>query len=126
MHKTLLNAGNYFIILLSFYYHFNQFFNFSFFLFLSHIETTIELSNLSKNVSFKFQSAVSKHGSRRLPSLFYEGITIGISNDNSHDIEVIFNSSTSSLFTFLSLLLLLFLFLLYSSSLFSFNIYYLI
>lgn len=51
-------------------------------------ETTFEMPELQTSVSFQFQQAVSKHGSRRLPSLFYEGVTLGLTSGNSHDIEV--------------------------------------
>jgi hypothetical protein len=31
---------------------------------------------------------VGKHGNHRLPDLFYEGVTFGVTGENSHDFEV--------------------------------------
>jgi hypothetical protein len=41
-------------------------------------------------IHFQFQQHVDKSGHYRLPSLFYQGVTFGISHQNPHDLYVSF------------------------------------
>lgn len=50
-------------------------------------ETNLELPTF-ENIRFKFFTSVPEHGNFRLPQMFYQGVTFGITALNSHDVEV--------------------------------------
>lgn len=50
-------------------------------------ETSLELPTF-ENIRFKFFTSVPEHGNFRLPQMFYQGVTFGITALNSHDVEV--------------------------------------
>jgi hypothetical protein len=50
-------------------------------------ETNLELPTF-ENVRFKFFTSVPEHGNFRLPQMFYQGVTFGITALNSHDVKV--------------------------------------
>jgi hypothetical protein len=40
------------------------------------------------SVKLKFHPIVGNHGTHRLPDLFYDGVFFGLTDEDSHDIEV--------------------------------------
>ena len=56
------------------------------------LETELQLPPPSNDqIKFRFYSSINPeiaYGNRRLPDLFYEGVTFGITAENSHELEV--------------------------------------
>jgi hypothetical protein len=50
-------------------------------------ETEIHLPTF-EIIKFKFHTAIDLYGSFRLPAMFYNGVTFGITSQNPHNIQV--------------------------------------
>lgn len=44
-------------------------------------------TNLAESISLRFHTAAGMHGNFKAPDIFYEGVTFGITTENSHDLE---------------------------------------
>lgn len=57
------------------------------------VETELTLPPpIYNQIKFRFYSSINpniEYGNRRLPDMFYEGVTFGITSENSHDLKVL-------------------------------------
>lgn len=51
-------------------------------------EQSLILPNTANTIHFKFQPHTNKHGTFRLPTMFYQGVMIGMTADNAMNIQV--------------------------------------